>query len=131
MDWLFEILWIAVKVWTRRALKGSFQNSLHKRFLLTYLTAIKSFRGLLIVGLAAFVFMQIMIFGLIGCLYTLIQLLPLAPDVRLWVLLGVSLTCLVIPFIFLLILMSEGFLFRMSGGEKLFEELTADSNRRQ
>jgi hypothetical protein len=131
MDWILEILWTMVKLWTRRTLKESFRGSLHKRALLVYLTAIKSFRGLLLVVIATFVFLQVMIFGFVGCVYSVVQLLPISQELRIWVLLGVSGVCLLLPVFFLTTILSERFLFRMSGGEKLFEELTADSNHRQ
>jgi hypothetical protein len=98
-------------------------RSIRKKGVLTYLRALQIIRKSLAGSIFLFVFLQLMIVGLIGSIVVGVFLIPQDLEVRLWILLGVFGTFFLVPFTVLLFAFSERVWYRFSGAEKMVADL--------
>jgi hypothetical protein len=96
---------------------------LQKKAVLIYLKTLQTFRKTLAGSLFLFVFLQLMLVGLVGALVVGVFLLPQELETKLWILLSVFLLFFILPFFTLLILFSEKIWFQASGAEKMVSDL--------
>lgn len=99
------------------------ERALQKKAVLTYLKTLQVFRKTLAGSLFLFLFLQLMLVGLVGALVVGVFLLPQDLETKLWILLGVFLLFFILPFVTLLILFSEKIWFQASGAEQMVSNL--------
>jgi hypothetical protein len=90
---------------------------------LIYLKTLQAVRMGLAGSLLAFVFLQLMILGLIGSLVTAVLLSPQDLNTKLYILLAVFAAIFLIPFAFVLFIFSEQVWYKLSGAEKMVNEI--------
>jgi hypothetical protein len=92
---------------------------------LIYLKALSAIRRSLLTAICVFIFLQLMVFGLIGTIIATIYLLPVTSlETKFLILLGVSLFLLIIPLSILIFMFSERNWLRHSGAQALLQDLT-------
>lgn len=114
-----------------RLVRKDVQRRLRVEALRAYLKALMAVRGALVAILVVIFLFQMMAVGLFTLISALVFWLPMEPALRLVV--GLSVGCLffVLPVILLLYFTSERFWYRVSGGERFFDDLTLSSNSRE
>lgn len=100
-------------------------RSLQKRSVLMYLKTLQVLRKALAGSIFLFLFLQLMFVGFIGTVVVGIMLLPQDLELRLWILLGIFGTFLVLPMICLMVLFSEKVWYQASGAEKMVNDLNS------
>ena len=118
MNWIVDLISFFIRgFFYRQALRKAKSQGL-----LVYLKALQAVRKALAGGLLFFVLIQLMIFGLIGSVVTLVLLGPQDVTTKLSILFVIFAALFLIPFLFLLAVFSEKTWFKISGAEKLIRE---------
>jgi hypothetical protein len=95
-------------------------REIKQKGVLLYLRTLSMVRKSLLFGLLVFCVFQMMVLGFIGAVVSGIWLLPIEDQViRLWILFGVFASFFIIPFLVLLVLLSEKVWYKASGAEDL------------
>ena len=94
-----------------------------RKAVLIYLKTLQAMRRSLMVALVIFCFLQLMIFGFLGVVVTMIWLLPQDTNTKLYILLCFFGFIFLIPLMAVCFVLSERLWFRLSGVEKLLKEI--------
>jgi hypothetical protein len=126
LSWILRLFWY----FAARYIKGQAVLRAKRKGLIAYINALQGVRRVLLAALLGFFVLQTIVFAGIGALVTGVLLLNLDPRTTLIVLCSVFTAAFLIPVIALAILFSERFWYKMSGAEKMVEELypQSDSN---
>jgi hypothetical protein len=119
IGWIARILFF---IWGQRAQLRVIRAA-KRHGLLAYLRALQSTRRVLIVGLAAFLVVQMMMLAFVGAVVCGVMLWDADMHLKLEVLCGVFVAMFALPFVALIILFSESVWFKASGAEKMVDDL--------
>lgn len=106
--------------------KKTVVREVKRKSVIAYLRALQGSRRFVLVGLAGFVFLQIMILAGFGALVTGFLLWDYDFSAKIEILFGVFAGLFAFPFIALLIVFSERFWYKISGAESLVDNLRND-----
>lgn len=127
MTWIWRILLFVAGEY----LKGQLVTRAKRKGVVAYLHALQGTRRAVLIALAAFfVFHGILLAGF-GALVTGMMLLDLERRTMLEVLFGVFMVMFLLPVLALMFGMSERLWYKVSGAEKMVEEVSGHRERRE
>jgi len=103
--------------------KGRMVLRAKRRGVVTYLKALQGSRRILLIAVSVFFVFNVVALAGIGTFVTGVMLLDLDQRQKLWILFGVFAALFFIPVIALVIAFNERVWYKMSGAEKMVEDL--------
>lgn len=95
-----------------------------------YMKALQGTRRGLIAALAAFFILQLMLLSFVGALVTGLLLWEAEIELKMQILFGVFLSLFALPFLGLVVLFNERLWYKVSGAQKMVEDLRARRDSR-
>ncbi|MGZ3723570.1 MAG: hypothetical protein ACXVA9_11595 [Bdellovibrionales bacterium] len=121
MSWILRIVFF----FAGQYLKGEMITRAKRRGVIAYLRALQGTRHALMIAVAAFFIFHAVLLAGFGALITGMMLLDLEHKTILLVLFGIFLTMFLVPMLVLAVAFSERLWYRVSGAEKMVEDLRA------
>lgn len=121
MNWILRLIFFLIG---HRA-KLQVIREAKRHGVVAYMRALQGTRRVLILALLAFLVLQLMLLSLVGAVVTGVLLWEADPTLKLQVLFGVSLAVFAIPALGLTIVFSERLWYRLSGAQKMVDDLQA------
>ena len=119
MTWILRILIFFLGEFV----KGRMVLRAKRRGVVTYLKALQGSRRILLIAVSVFFVFNVVALAGIGTFVTGVMLLDLDQRQKLWILFGVFAALFFIPVIALVIAFNERVWYKMSGAEKMVEDL--------